>query len=1669
MTSILETVRKTNLAFSTTGVAKKSLLQVTFLADGTAEMAVLTEKGSIFRVQQPYEAFYGQAKLENQQHVLPAWMAGHLIEAGTEFHSDHGVFVGIDTACFFPPAWKTGQLAVHLQPPAPSAGGGWTWRLVASTPSQTTLPFNASGLINQLEAVIGGTAQFSKPQEIEASNIPQWLGKDAAPERLGNASKQTVLLELPGTVITLALGATASRSTTSPLRLKADWLKSTYQDGDWIIELIEGKPVEFFDQHPHPHGARICENPNGHYIEPIGAWVVPVAPIDATAAQAAAAGETAGNKMALWAHGTASDEWLRLPIPASARVTTAGESRRWQIGELLRGFADSMRAALWLDNCGGKILRISIGPRDEDASIVVREMQLFIERLYLEMQLDENFWLDPAASLFVPAESAAALNLTQTPRVTLMSQPADLRGSLQVKIGAAGCELQRRAGGPPATYWLRHPAGLLGPADWAQADPRAATAVSRLRGLVPTECKDWTLRLPAAGANPAELSPVAFSTNEPAWPEFALGRRLLVASPDDGATFLEIEVGAGASPVRLRHASPHLDAHYATSRPILSGHATGSKDQQARDQVDLWSQVADRYHPAPDATDGVRGRLSLSDLTPAALVKLAAVPVAPAGTAFSSRQPARADLWDMVRALWYPDWKRWALVPARPLRLALGAGLRLLPLGLELNKDGTAVRSAEFMVAPAASDDALPQPLRQAAMKLQSLSMDGNQYTLSGTLALSASWLSGQHATATSIEWVNRTGLKEGEEIKDGSPTVEFLGLEAGSVEWQTQQLRLLNVRYWFYLDGSPFSVNTRDTLVIVGGKWSYAGEAAMSIATDPATSKATAKFAHVQHIAPGVELKEFLLDDRSQALLTLKYGGRTLDITVLTSYEAMRGAGAGANPVAVLRGATYHLAWAKPLGDPTAASSTVAYLTLGALTRAFLEVTRNQTGQLEAKGMLGWRCPGLEVDKLPFTSREGRATLYARKPGAWSRLRLSGVWTRDATSVGDPQALSVVMPRNDFPVDSAAWPLSICLPNESVAPEVALVCIQFKTKGVGQKSAQAICFQAMAAPLGMPSTRGDVRARVVNQEWSKKSALRSTAQLGTARLVAYSSRELRDQLVSTDPPWHAIALIPSGTLLPDLMAAASKTEISRGTKRLTPAGSGTLAGLTRIQDTDEWLLCPVEQMDESPPMDRRPKLWLLNTDGEDLVELSGFGEKLGAAATASAPDRAKLQRSAEQLLSFMRWRKPAVLEYWSGDAVTWEIVDAPLLNPFSSLAFMDSAGRRAVVSRQPQPGWVHMQSLPVIAENGLAITPLDDAGMRVNMGARLGTSRLLLGREIHFEQGSGFDPQDQIDDAESEWIADSAAWPPPGTKEGQSGDTWESLTSRTAWTMATPRPGERVLITAEAVWGAEDSDQFISPVQAISSRSPAGQNEPSAAGVRIEDGAVQWPMGPEIVPQESIDAATAPDILLMIGGPSGQAVKVNQPFVVAVSSPVGTTMSVVLLVALKKEFRLSVPGVGQVTSGSNAQGHNAFLVLPPMAHNRLSLSLQIESKDAPAAGDDAKIYALVELLDGEPGQARLESTHNTWSDARAKVVCAIEAARSARSALDRPSLVACLGEDRKVLAYGPAEARYRLSAHEGGFRWQAWGEWRPEDPALAKRVRTVLLIRSDGGVQTFS
>ena len=55
------------------------------------------------------------------------------------------------------------------------------------------------------------------------------------------------------------------------------------------------------------------------------------------------------------------------------------------------------------------------------------------------------------------------------------------------------------------------------------------------------------------------------------------------------------------------------------------------------------------------------------------------------------------------------------------------------------------------------------------------------------------------------------------------------------------------------------------------------------------------------------------------------------------------------------------------------------------------------------------------------------------------------------------------------------------------------------------------------------------------------------------------------------------------------------------------------------------------------------------------------------------------------------------------------------------------------------------------------------------------------------------------------------------------------------------------------------------------------------------------------------------------------------------------------------------------------------------------------------------------------------------------------------------------------MLAYCPAEHRYRLSAHEGGFHWQAWGEWRPEDPTFAKRVSTVLLIRSDGGVQPFS
>ena len=154
-----------------------------------------------------------------------------------------------------------------------------------------------------------------------------------------------------------------------------------------------------------------------------------------------------------------------------------------------------------------------------------------------------------------------------------------------------------------------------------------------------------------------------------------------------------------------------------------------------------------------------------------------------------------------------------------------------------------------------------------------------------------------------------------------------------------------------------------------------------------------------------------------------------------------------------------------------------------------------------------------------------------------------------------------------------------------------------------------------------------------------------------------------------------------------------------------------------------------------------RPRLWLLHQDGEDMIELEGFVEKLGT----NKFDLKKCLTVAEQMLAFMRWRAPAVLEYWGEGSPALADRRCTLAQSFSDLSFMDPP--RSGLGRTPSrtAGLIRADALPGILSSDIfslnlvaPTAPTTESYLRARLTANMGRREavLSLGREIEFEGG---------------------------------------------------------------------------------------------------------------------------------------------------------------------------------------------------------------------------------------------------------------------------------------------------------------------------------------------
>jgi hypothetical protein len=1385
----------------------------------------------------------------------------------------------------------------------------------------------------------------------------------------------------------------------APMRMELTAIRTEYVDEGWTVILFEDANSVRLKK-DQGHWAKVAAG--GRRLEPIAAWELPVAPAE-QAGSRRSAGETL--RPVLWAHDPVLDEWHRVAFNSHARNSVRGESRRWSLSALLPRFPQSMHAALWLDNCGAKAAHIRLGDHPE--------LDIGLERLHLSLDLDGRFWCvdDDASSELVPRPAGTAGDASGGASTAVLLSTDDSSAPCKLTLEDHGMTLS----GPAALHWARCTSGVVGPAGWARNDPSAAIGVSTLRGLIPLKTPDWSMR------PNNEAAGLSFSGNgNPTMPTFAIGERLTVVSKAASA-HLELELGETDVVVSERHALPQLDSQYA-----------------------VWAPAADKQ-PAlavPEALTWVKRRYRAQH-PPIELAKLySELDWTPTevgldeGTSTVSTPSWSAATDSPVNVFWVSGKSRWSVAASENLQIALGSALKLVPLRLKLGKQEThdVVEEVCFTIQPNQ-----PGSSRTSEPLLRGRALFWRPNALVGAMVLSADYLRAQQPLA----WDDQANA-----------AVRFVGIESTEVEWSAAaaaHLRLKKLRYWFEQEGLDFFVDTDDVLKLQDGKWSIedANLAALRFGADQ-----KARFVRVQQFAPGLVVTEHLLGpDVGQ--LHISFGPEEPVIfDVVTTYDPEKPT--AGRPHAILRAGSYHLAWA---GKKQGAESVDggAGLTFKALTRLFLQLRRSQDdGRLLATGMVGWQCDGLIVDSRPFGSGNGLATLYANTPGNWSRMRLSGRW--DDKGAAAKATRAIILVRHDFELDTEADQSRAIRLSKSIT---RWLLAAYRSAGGGE----AICSRVLDAKSLVEeqrlSLRGDVR--FVPYSDKKVGAWKTTLLRPALKLTWAHPIALRDALdaleVSKRVPWFAIEL-PEAEDAQAGTFAAERHDAQDSSMVLLPA-AGTQIGLTRIRDDDTWLLCPVlSAADTSYAGSGRNVLWLLHEGGEDMVEFEGFKEKLDAAMAQPAQAQDLLTRVAEKSLAFMRWRTPAVLESLNGDKVLWTIVDAPLLNPFSSLSFM-APPRGADDALHPTPG--------LVEDAGSTIhKPIAE----VQPAASSQEGYLLLGREAPFEQEPG--------NGHETWSADSTSRKFPGVvfnrPDTADEKTWSSFVPDTIWKASSPRPGELIALHSEVV-SAREGRLWLGARRTMTHRSPRAPVKEDGGWFELHGNDLHWPMPLPLAaaPQTTGNEAGPIEVQLLVGGPNVSELCIGETWPLGITKPSNEDWQLVddrriaLMLELSVPFAAEIGGLKGEAVSENGKWH-LLLILPKAAYGKRH-DLMVKCSPPPALPSPlGRLWAgsVTVPVASQHDVPSFTTDRQTWAEAPAGVGLpkpfAVVAQR--RPGTGAPYLVALVGHGGRVMAYGPSEQRYDIIFGEHGGNWQAWGHWSaPDAKAPALKLERVVRFGRDGVV----
>jgi hypothetical protein len=1058
------------------------------------------------------------------------------------------------------------------------------------------------------------------------------------------------------------------------------------------------------------------------------------------------------------------------------------------------------------------------------------------------------------------APFAAALNLRE-------------KKPLEVHLTGEGLRLTR---------W-RHLSGhpVIAPVDWAVNDPAAANGPSTLRGLIPT--------LPPAG-NVVVLVPeaggIAIGSPSAAMriPREFAGATLPLASADEVhfelALPLPTDLPAGNEPIatvalRRRGAPSALDAHWRRSVPPAPG---------AELQVPVeYTWVQHRLIGKPES-------LSVSDLFTGQLgAKIAALKNA----ADTAKFDPRIDAFQCHRVLlggkhlftlgvYRHDTSRicrWLLADAAGAPLRALAGFDVEPLELSEEALVLALRSRVARVdrvKPFAGPGRLILPLEKDRndFKIVSAQIAGH-VVLDGDELLTS--LAGHTKTDSTLR----------------AMTSDAVVLSAEGA------LTVSNPQFWFEKHGEIFSVASDQTLTFsadAAGVQQAAGldnvDAAGRLHIRPATPEkpSTLQFFLEQRL-PGLVLLEILVSD---------------DLTNMPPLATLPG-GSMKTSVAVCRriGDGYELATAneEPYSANTKLSAEIP-IGLDALTRLTLRIKRRRSIAVgEAPfvvegGIIGWRSTnflGLTNDErgLQVTLRFGKSASGAddwrlawNGIGQLSTTAASGARFDQARIVFWDATLPVVRgsagslafrdlemaapglfdARLSLPNARLAWWCGFCALRIFAAPGQAATAALtgvFSLELLARERAAAVAFRRPATQLEL---------------WDFPAALRETS--GSSIVLAIHLRPgdpvtltQNDQFSAPSSEWRAFYFGPAAEQASREEGAS--TFPAAVTAIAAPPAPGIaiygavgdlpkdriLVGYTLASDRGEtfWLRCPVRRVieldDAAILAEERPCVWLWHPDEGRLRKLWSF-DLPAARPDINTPEKLKtfrdgLLKLAYKVLAFTRWHRGAILEIplpgGKPLAVTWELVDSPLLNRSLELDLLtrteDPTGRPRFA--QPAREFAALGIAATLRAGALPLSPkmrAMETGKRARWAGAIaphacatietglplaGTADLFtatLARAIPFEidRTKTLAHEEKVE--HFDWPIHSWAPRPRGVVAPHEAKTIAHAPSELQLALSTPRPGElaswRLTVTAHYQTAAQFSDALY-----FGMRTPLGDN----------------------------------------------------------------------------------------------------------------------------------------------------------------------------------------------------------------------------------------------------